>query len=110
MTTLFFGAIALIAFFWALPSLFRVNKYEDEIDGWPAIDYRYHMNSQGTNSGQPQGSMFGWQMYHPFEVTKQAYDLEERRLASHNKQVFYVIVLIAVCVAATYLLKDWGII
>jgi hypothetical protein len=49
-------------------------------------------------------------MYHPYEVMKQAYEMEERRKGRDIRQTLAFILLLVVCVAATYLLKHLGII
>ena len=112
ITMIFFGVLALAILLWAIPRLFQANKLADEMDSWDAITYRYHMNTNtpGSNAEQQQNPMFWGQMYHPFEVMKQAYEMEERRRSSNTKQTFSLIVLLIVCVAATYLFRGLGII
>lgn len=106
-TMILLGAAGLIAFFWVMAILFQVNQHEDEMDNWDAINYRHYMNSQGSNFGQ-QNPMFWGQMFHPYEVMKQAYEIEERRRTGNIKHILVVIVLVAVCVAGTYILKSLG--
>lgn len=111
-TTIFFAAIALVMLLWAVLNWTKPNQLEDEIDNWEAIDFRYRMHAHETKEvhGHAPNPMMWGQMYHPYEIMKQVYDLEERRRSSENKQKFYFVLLLIVCVLVTYSLRGLDLI